>query len=526
MKTRDSGRFTGNDATETRREAVLYARVSSKEQELGYSIAAQQDLLRRYATDLNLRITEFFDVESAKTVGRPGFTAMVAHLKQHSGRRILLVEKTDRLYRNFKDYVLIDELEVETHLVKEGVVLTKHARSSDKFMHGIKVLMAKQYIDNLSEEVRKGVRTKAALGLWPSFAPLGYTNISAADGKKIIVPDPILGPAVTKLFDWFATGAYSLDALAKKAYEEGIRFRKSRARVPKNSLQKVLRKRIYTGEFEYGGAVYRGIHEPLVTLATWERVQRILDGRHAGKHRNSSREFAYSGLVHCGHCGCSLVAEVKKGRYVYYHCTGYRGKCPEHYTREEVLQQQLLMGLRELVVPPTVLSWLRAELSASDETLKTARVVERRRLQAESSRLQARLDVLYEDRLDGRIDTFMYDAKSGEIRQQLDSMRKRLCQFDEEKEAPAMEALDLMTLTSQSAELFLSQSVNEQRRLLHLIVREAQWKGGELRMSFFAPFEKIRLSNSVNRSEQSRLGAQQVNIDNWRRGGDSNPRYP
>jgi DNA invertase Pin-like site-specific DNA recombinase len=113
MKTRESGRITRSDASETRREAVLYARVSSKEQELGYSIAAQQDLLRGYATELNLRVTEFVDVESAKTVGRPGFAAMVAHLRRNSGCRVLLVEKTDRLYRNFKDYVTIDELEVE-----------------------------------------------------------------------------------------------------------------------------------------------------------------------------------------------------------------------------------------------------------------------------------------------------------------------------------------------------------------------------------------------------------------------------
>ena len=525
MKTRDGGRLTRNDA-ETRREAVLYARVSSKEQELGYSIAAQQELLRRYAAELNLNVTEFCDVESAKTVGRPGFAAMVAHLRGNSGCRVLLVEKTDRLYRNFKDYVVIDELEVEAHFVKENVVLTKDARSSDKFMHGIKVLMAKNYIDNLSEEVRKGVRTKAAQGLWPSFSPLGYVNVSSVDGKKIIVPDPILGPMVTKLFEWFATGAYSLDALAKKAYAEGFRFRKSRARVPKNTLHKVLRKRIYTGEFEYAGVQYRGIHEPLVTFETWERVQHILDGRHAGKHRKSPREFAFSGLVRCGHCDCSLVAEIKKGRYVYYHCTGYRGKCPEPYTREEVLQQQFGTALRNLTVPPPVLSWLRSELTASDETLKAARVEERRRLEAQACRLQTRLDVLYEDRLDGRIEASMYDAKSGEIRQQLHSLRNAILQLDQEKQASGMEALDMMTLLSRAAQLFESQTSAEQRRLLHLVVREAQWKGGELRMSFFAPFEKMRLSNSVSCSEQSRLGAQEANSDNWRRGGDSNSRYP
>ena len=61
-------------------------------------------------------------------------------------------------------------------------------------MHGIKVLMAKNYIDNLSEEARKGMQEKAEQGMWPSFAPLGYSNVTRPDGKKIIVPDPDLAP--------------------------------------------------------------------------------------------------------------------------------------------------------------------------------------------------------------------------------------------------------------------------------------------------------------------------------------------
>jgi site-specific DNA recombinase len=59
-------------------------------------------------------------------------------------------------------------------------------------MHGIRVLMAKNYIDNLSEEVKKGLHTKAAQNLWPSFAPPGYRNAADGDGgKRIILPDPI-----------------------------------------------------------------------------------------------------------------------------------------------------------------------------------------------------------------------------------------------------------------------------------------------------------------------------------------------
>jgi site-specific DNA recombinase len=152
--------------------AVLYARVSSKEQEQGYSILAQQTLLRPYGTDRGMVIhQEFLDVETAKTTGRPGFAAMVSYLVKHPSCRVLLVEKTDRLYRNFKDYLTIDDLGVEIHLVKENVILSPQSHSHEKFMHGIKLLMAKNYIDNLSEEVRKGLLTKAGQGVYPSFAP-------------------------------------------------------------------------------------------------------------------------------------------------------------------------------------------------------------------------------------------------------------------------------------------------------------------------------------------------------------------
>jgi hypothetical protein len=63
--------------------------------------------------------------------------------------------ETDRVYRNIKDWVTIDELGIEVHFVKEAMVLSDDSRSSEKFMLGIKVLMAKTYIDKLGEEVRK-----------------------------------------------------------------------------------------------------------------------------------------------------------------------------------------------------------------------------------------------------------------------------------------------------------------------------------------------------------------------------------
>ncbi len=254
--------------------AVLYARVSSKEQEReGYSIPAQVGLLHDYAASQNLQIVEeYIDIETAKQSGRANFDKMIRYLKRSASCRTLLVEKTDRLYRNLKDWVTVDELDIDIHFAKEGTILSPDSRSSEKFMHGIKVLMAKNYIDNLSEETRKGMIEKAQQGIWPSVAPLGYLNVAGPDGKKIIEIDPELGPLVTDLFRWYATGRYSLKDIGKKAKAAGFRFRKSRKPVPVSSIHKVLRNRLYTGEFEWRGNLYQGSHEPLVPLDLWLRV--------------------------------------------------------------------------------------------------------------------------------------------------------------------------------------------------------------------------------------------------------------
>src|SRR3984957_14224775 len=187
-------------------QAVIYARVSSKEQEKeGFSIPAQLKLLKEYASANGFAVAqEYIDVETAKQAGRVAFGEMVSYLKAHPSVRVMLVEKTDRLYRNLKDWVTVDELDAEMHFPKEGVVLSRESRSSEKFMHGIKVLMAKNYIDNLSEEARKGMQEKAEQGIWPTKTPLGYRNVAGPDGKRIIACDPDLAPMIAKLFEWCA----------------------------------------------------------------------------------------------------------------------------------------------------------------------------------------------------------------------------------------------------------------------------------------------------------------------------------
>ena len=154
-----------NQAATRAIQVVLYARVSSKDQEKeGFSIPAQLRLLREYANDNGFVIAhEFTDVETAKETGRSNFGQMLGYLKKHAGIcRTILVERTDRLYRNIKDFATVDELGVEIHLVKENEIISRDSRSSEQFVHGIKVLMARNYSLNLGEETIKGMTEKAS----------------------------------------------------------------------------------------------------------------------------------------------------------------------------------------------------------------------------------------------------------------------------------------------------------------------------------------------------------------------------
>jgi site-specific DNA recombinase len=234
-----------------RQQAVVYARVSSKEQEKeGFSISAQLKLLHDYALEQELRvITDFIDVETAKAAGRSQFGEMIKFLQIQKDVRIVLVEKTDRLYRNFKDYVTLEDLDLIVHLVKENEVLSKDSRSHTKFIHGIKVLMAKNYIDNLSEETKKGMREKAEQGHYPSFAPLGYQN--NRETKRVDI-DPEVAPLIRTLFEWYATGNYSLlqvRNMARKLMEaEGLAFPHAK-RLTKSTVEHILKNPIYYGDF-------------------------------------------------------------------------------------------------------------------------------------------------------------------------------------------------------------------------------------------------------------------------------------
>ena len=479
--------------------AILYARVSSKEQEQeGYSIPAQLKLLRDYALKNNIQVAhEFIDVETAKQAGRASFGEMIGFLKENPSIRVILCEKTDRLYRNFRDYVTIDDLMqkgLAVHLVKEGEILSKDARSHQKLTHGIKVLLAKNYVDNLSEETRKGMQEKAEQGVYPSAAPLGYVNVQCGD-RRFIQPDPKLAPLIQKLFEWYASSNYSLLEVTRMAHVEGLVYRKSGVKVHKSIVTKILHNPIYYGEFVWKGQLYKGTHEPIITKELFDQVREVFEQREGRRTRFQKYHWAFQGLVSCGHCGCSLVAERKKERYTYYHCTGHKGRCGEPYVKEEVLDRQFGEALLAIQLDAEALAWLKETLRDSMKDEKDYHNEAIHKLQQEYQRIQDRLDALYVDKLDRKVDEAAYLRLSERWRGEQEDFRRSLERHERANRSYINAGVQLLEMASKARTLYDQQLMLERRRLLNYVFSNSTWKQGRLTVTFRQPFDILANTN-------------------------------
>jgi site-specific DNA recombinase len=492
-KSRSKRRPDGPSAKPTVRRAVLYARVSSRDQEReGFSIPAQQRLLQDYAAANGIEIArEFIDVETAKQAGRKSFGEMLRYLKKRGPAcRILLVEKTDRLYRNIKDWVELDGKGLEIHLVKENIVLSDDSRSSEKFMHGIKVLMAKNYIDNLSEEVGKGMREKARQGMWPSCAPIGYRNVTGPEGTKIIEPDPDRAPMISMLFEWAATARFSLPDLAQMANDAGFRTKRGAKLRPRTHVHRILHNPMYTGQFNWGGEWHQGTYQPLISVELFDRVQDALKSRYNNQRHRKSHNFAFTGLVKCGECGCSMSAQLNKGKYVYYSCTKNKGPCSQkRFIREQEIEKQYCEAVRVLRFDQDVLDEMKRALRESFEDRKAFREDAIARLRARHDKLQELIEKAYIDKLEGRVEDAFFEKVHRRWRSEQTEVLRSIGEHDTADGVCIEEGIRLMEFASLLPTAFAQESAHEKGRLLKHLQSNSTWADGKLTVEFAQPFD-------------------------------------
>jgi len=303
----------------------LYIRKSTDEDDRQIlSLEAQETELRELAEKEHLTIVDTFrESQTAKEPGRPVFNDMLDRIEKNEADGILAWHP-DRLARNSVDGGKIIFL-IDSEKIKFLKFPTFWFESTPqgKFMLNIAFGQSKYFVDNLSENTKRGLRQKLRRGEMPGPAPLGYLN----DLKThTIVKDPERFRLVKKIFALYSTGNYSLKDLRNKIFDIGLLSKKDKM-ISISVLQNILQNPFYYGAFKYNNELHQGNHEPMITKKLFEKCQDVLSDR-SRPNKRKIKEFAFRGLLFCGECGCAITSETQKG-HNYYRCTKKRNKCSQ-----------------------------------------------------------------------------------------------------------------------------------------------------------------------------------------------------
>ena len=386
----------------------LYARKSSESEERQVmSIDAQIDELKEFAVKEKLEIVaSLCEAKTAKQPGRTLFGEMLSRIDAGEADGILAWHP-DRLARNSVDggrviYMLdtgkINSLKFPTFWFDNT--------PQGKFMLNISFGQSKYYVDNLSENVKRGIRQKLRKGIWPGKAPFGYNNDLR---HHTILPDPEKHKLVKRIFELYATGEYTFEQLIQKF---DIRTKTNKIMMP-GDMQHILKNPFYTGVFRFNDELHQGTHKPIITKKLFDDAQAVMLLR--GKRRKkSSHGYIFTGLMSCGSCGRAITAEQHKG-HIYYRCTKKRTNCDEKYIREEELVSQFKDTLQKVSLSDDWTEKLLAKLNEEQASAIQSSDALVQAVEGQIMPIKTKLDKLLDSHLDGIIDKPEYINKKEKL---------------------------------------------------------------------------------------------------------------
>jgi site-specific DNA recombinase len=270
----------------------------------------------------------------------------------------ILTWAADRISRNAGDLGRIVDLMDSGQLIEIRTYGQKFTNSpNEKFLLMILGSQAKLENDNKVLNVKRGLRARCEMGLWPCTAPTGYLNSTSKEKSCVVEIDPHRAPTIKKMFEKVAYENMSGRRLHAWLKDE-IKFRlKSGKPLTISNIYITLRNPFYYGSFEYpksGGQWYIGKHTPIISKELYDLVQEKMANYSA---RGETKEFAFTKLMTCGLCGSGITADEKfkkqqngtVHRYVYYGCCRFQDKnCKSGYMREDDLIEQLAKLMDEI----------------------------------------------------------------------------------------------------------------------------------------------------------------------------------
>lgn len=481
------------------KQCFAYIRVSTtKQKEFGVSPEEQRDAIARYATQHNLSVIRWFEeVQTAAKAGRQQFTKMLRLLKQGAADGVV-IHKIDRSARNLRDWVDLGELidaGVTLYFANENLDL--HTRGG-RLSADIQAVVAADFIRNLREETRKGFYGRLKQGLYPIGAPLGYLDCGKGKPKTI---DPVKGPYVKALFGLYDTGQFNLLELADEMYRRGLRNRNG-GKVTRNGLSTVLNNSFYCGviRIRKTGETFSGIHQPLIPVLLFERVQARLRGR---MHTKAIRhdEFIFRRLLSCGHCDTRLRGETQKG-HVYYRC--HTSSCPTKCIREEVVEEAVKGVLRSFALGQIERSYVAQQLDQKLGSLAQQWEAEQQAWKLQLGQLKTRLDRLIDAFIDGTLEKDLFESRKAALLLEQQKLNEKLSRETGDEAVYAEKVRQMVELANSAWLSYETMNAHGKRELVNLTTSNRVLSGKILAVEPLFPFSLLANRHAVTEGDPQR----------------------
>jgi len=445
-------------------EAVILARVSSKSQEdEGYSLESQVRLLEGYCQNKELRVKAVFKITetASKSAQRKVFRQAMGFIEEHDVKN-LVVEKVDRHVRNLHDavethdWLTADELR-NAHFVKDSLIMHKDARSQEWLNWGIRVVMAKNYIDNLREEAMKGWAEKLAQGWLPAVPPPGYMTVTE-HGKRIHVPNPDTFKVIQKAFKLYLEPKGTIQTVSDEMYRRGIGTRSGR-RHALSAVHDMLKNPFYIGINRFDGKDYPGAQTPIISKDLFEAVQAKMHGGRPVKFRKHNPVL--KGMVTCGYCHKFITWQIQKGN-LYGSCQRTLAECKKQkMMRETAVNEVVEQMLVDLVSPSqTVITWLtnllKEDFKTGLDNQKDAIVAIEHRI----TRITRMDEMLYDDKLAGEVSLERYKEKHEAFLAEIKELNSKKGKVDPEYQAKYMSGIKIIELSQVAHSQFIDENID------------------------------------------------------------------
>jgi site-specific DNA recombinase len=421
---------------------LIYSRVSTEEQaKEGQSIDAQIKLCSAFIDQNGYTLAKngvYKDEgKSGSNTNRPGLQALLQRVVDDHTIQAVFILDTDRLARN-----TLDHLSIKTILKKHNTVLISISQPMiddspegnfiDVVLAGANALQSQI----TGRKTSKVMELKIKAGWWAGPAPFGYLNTinpnpTSSLDRRIVTPDPKIGPLISKIFKLYASGSFSLDAMVIKMSDLGLTPKKG-GKLQKSLIHRIIRNPFYYGKMIWTKKLRNGNHEPLVEHETWQLCQQIMNSHNQNSSRKRKHNFLLNGFAYCENCQGRYFGEqhIKKNKtYRHYHC----GECKRGtYVDMDKLEKQVEKWFSKVEMTEKYADELRKKAKDIIESLRSTTNDERQALVNQKTALETKIRAAEDNLLEGTFDKEKYQSITSRLEADLDKVETKLAQISKD----------------------------------------------------------------------------------------------